>query len=145
MTERLLQVRMPSRRCRAKGGAHEIVWPAALHWPASRWQSPERRQPLPTNARTPKSPAFLIPTIPNMLGPWGRRRTFIEEKLKGRLLKVVLTHACALTCRFPHPLPLFCHFPQETTPHHPPAPDPKPLPQGHHPPLRKLPPVRTTL
>ena len=74
----------------------------------------------------------------------------IGEKLKGSLLKGSFDKACALTRRFlcrsqpppSPPLPFSLTFHWRTTLHHPPEPDPKPLPRdtnrNSHP-LRKLP------
>ena len=81
---------------------------------------------------------------------------YIGEKLKGRLLKGSFDKACALTCRFlrrspphpppsppPSPFPLFSRGkpPPSTRPQTPPP----GTPIGTRTPLRKLPPVKTTL
>ena len=84
----------------------------------------------------------------------------LGEKLKGRSLKGSFDKACALTCRFlcrspphpptlPTPFPLFPYFHRENPPPTTPCTRPRTPPPGTpirtRTPLRKLPPVKTTL
>ena len=81
----------------------------------------------------------------------------LGEKLKGNLpkgrfdkrVRIDLPVPLPVPSPLPSPFPSCSTLSGKTTPHHPPEPDPKPLPQGHQyeqaPSLRKAPPIKNYL
>ena len=116
------------------------------------------------NPQTKRWCAYRMSREPNHTDNWNccnrcsrnRNRSVNRNGPSGRNWRVVLTNACALTCRLlclspphtplsPPPFLLCVISHRRSSQHHPPEPGPKPLSQGHQgelaPLCEKLPPI----